>query len=268
MSSSRISSIPIVDRYVEEAREPAREVRRLRPMNRGVRLVGFWSAAIAAFITIAYAIVQPFTAPPAEWHGMAAYAASFNPITLSWLYPAFLLPLTFVVVMVSIHQATPEEDRLWTHLGVVFACLYATIEIVNYGLQLLAVSPSIQSGETEGLAFFAFTNPHGFFAALETLSYPLMLLALLFAAPVFRGSGLERWIRWTFLANLGVVLVLALIGVVLGLSLLTIGVITTDAWEVLFAMAMVLVAVSFHRAGERAVIGRGGQSSLRRNGGG
>jgi hypothetical protein len=170
-------------------------------------------------------------------------------------------------VMVSIHQATPEDDRLWTHLGVVFACLYATIEIVNYGLQLLAVSPSIQSGETEGLAFFAFTNPHGFFAALETLSYPLMLLALLFAAPAFRASGLERWIRWTFLANLGVVLVLALIGVMLGLSLLTIGVITTDAWEVLFATAMVLVAMFFHRAGERAVIGRVGQSSPRRNGG-
>ncbi len=250
MSSSRISSIPIVDRYAEEAREPAQEVRRLRPMSRATSLVGFWSAVIAAVVTIAYAIVQPFT-----------YAATFNPITLTWLYPAFLLPLTFVVVMVSIHRATPEDDRLWTHLGVVFACLYATIEIDNYGLQLLAVSPSIQSRETEGLAFFAFTNPHGFFAALETLSYPLMLLALLFAAPVFRASGLERWIRWTFLANFGLVLALALIGVVLGLSLLTIGVITTDAWEVLFATAMVLVAVFFHRARQRAVIGRGGQSS-------
>jgi len=42
----------------------------------------------------------------------------------------------------------------------------------------------------------------------------------------------------------------------------------TDAWEVLFATAMVLVAVFFHRAGESAVIGRVGQSSLRRNGGG
>ncbi len=87
-------------------------------------------------------------------------------------------------------------------------------------------------------------------------------------SPSFRASGLERWIRWTFLANLGLVLVLALIGVMLGLSLLTIGVITTDAWEVLFATAMVLVAMFFHRAGERAVIGREGQSSLRRNGGG
>jgi hypothetical protein len=268
MSSSRISSIPIVDRYAEAAREPAPEVRRPRPMSRATSLVGFWSAVIAAIVTIAYAVVQPFTAPPAEWHGMAAYAASFNPITLAWLYPAFLLPLTFVVVMVSIHEATPEEDRLWTNLGVVFACLYATIEIVNYGLQLLAVSPSIQSGETEGLAFFAFTNPHGFFAALETLSYPLMLVALLFAAPVFRSSGLERWIRWTFLANLGVVLVLALIGVMLGLSLVTIGVITTDAWEVLFATAMVLVAMFFHRSGEGAVNGRGRQRTLRRNGGG
>ena len=258
----------IVEQRGEELPETTAAFSQAHPTNRAVRLVGFWSAAIAAIITIAYAIVQPFTAPPAEWHGLAAYAASFNPITLTWLYPAFLLPLTFVVVMVSIHQATPEDDRLWTHLGVVFACLYATIEIVNYGLQLLAVSPSIQSGETDGVAFFAFTNPHGFFGALETLSYPLMLLALLFAAPVFRGSGLERWIRWTFLANFGLVVVLAVIGVVLGLSLLAIGVITTVAWEVLFAIAMVLVAMFFHHSGERAVIGRGGQRSLRRNGGG
>jgi hypothetical protein len=112
MSNSRISSIPIVDRNAEEGREPAQEVRRLRLMSRATSRVGFWSAVIAAIVTIAYAIVQPFTAPPAEWHGMAAYAASFNPITLTWLYPAFLLPLTFVVVMVSIHQATPEDDRL------------------------------------------------------------------------------------------------------------------------------------------------------------
>jgi hypothetical protein len=266
MSSSRISSIPIMERYAEEAREPAHEAGQLRQIPRAVRLVGFWSAAVAAIVTIAYAIVQPFTAPPTEWHGMAAYAASFNPISLTWLYPAFLLPPAFVVVMVSIHQATPEDGRLWTHLGVVFACLYATIEIVNYGLQLLAVSPSIQSGETEGLAFFAFTNPHGFFAALETVSYPLMLLALLFAAPVFRGSGLERWIRWTFVANFGVVMVLTVIAVVLGLSLLTFGVITTDAWEVLFAIAMVLLAVFFYRSGERAVTGRRDQTPLQRDG--
>jgi hypothetical protein len=243
-----MNSSTTLERPGEEARITAPEIEPAQPISRAVRLVGFWSAAVAAIVTIAYAIVQPFTAPPGEWHGMAAYAASFNPISLTWLYLMFLLPPTFVVVMVSIHQATPEDGRIWTHLGVVFACLYAAIETVNYGLQLLAVSPSIQSGETEGLAFFAFTNPHGFFAALETVSYPLMLLALLFAAPVFRGSGLERWIRWTFVANLGLVLALAAIGVVLGLSLLTIGVITTDAWEVLFAIAMVLVAIFFLRA--------------------
>jgi hypothetical protein len=61
-----------VERYAEEAREPPQEVGQRRPIPRAVRLVGFWSAAVAAIITIVYAVVQPFTAPPAEWHGMAA----------------------------------------------------------------------------------------------------------------------------------------------------------------------------------------------------
>jgi hypothetical protein len=178
---------------------------------------------------------------------MAAYSASFNPVSLTWLYPALLLAPAFVVAMVSVHRAMPEERRLWTQLGVVFACLYAPIQTLNYAVQLLAVAPSIQAGETEGLAFFAFANPHGFFAALEALGYVFMLLALLFTAPAFRGGGLERWLRWTFVATFGIVIVLAVIGVVLGLGIVLIGAITTDAWEVTFAMAMALLALFFRR---------------------
>jgi hypothetical protein len=190
---------------------------------------------VGAVLTIAYAVVQPLTSPPTKWQGMAAYSASFNPVSLTWVYPALLLAPAFVVAMVSLHRAMPEERRLWTQLGVVFACLYAPIQTLNYVIQVLAVAPSIQAGETEGLAFFAFTNPHGFFTALETFGYVFMLLALLFSAPAFQGGGLQRWLRWTFAATFGIVIALAAIGVALGLSLVWIGAITTDAWEVLYA---------------------------------
>jgi hypothetical protein len=54
-----MSSTSILERYGKETREPAQEVGRLRPMPRAVRLVGFWSAAVLAVMTIAYAVVQP-----------------------------------------------------------------------------------------------------------------------------------------------------------------------------------------------------------------
>jgi hypothetical protein len=68
----------------------------------------------------------------------------------------------------------------------------------SYAIQLLAVAPSIQDGDTDGLGFFAFANPHGFFAALEALGYGFMILALLLTAPAFRGRALERRIRIAF----------------------------------------------------------------------
>ena len=73
-----------------------------------------------------------------------------QPVSLTCLYPALLLAPAFVVAMVSVHRAMPEDRRLWTQLGVVFACLYAPIKTLNYAVQLLAVAPSIQAGETEG----------------------------------------------------------------------------------------------------------------------
>jgi hypothetical protein len=135
-------------------------------ISSAARRIGLSSAAVAAVATLAYAVIQPLTerpltAPSPEWHGMAAYAASFDPISLTWRYPAFLLAVAFVIVMTSVHYTMPENRRLWTQLGLVFASPYATVVTVNYTIQLLAVVPSIQAGDTDGLGFFAFTNPHG-----------------------------------------------------------------------------------------------------------
>jgi len=37
--------------------------------------------------------------------------------------------------------------------------------------------------------------------AIDVYGYSLMSLSTLFAAPVFRNKGLERWIRWALIAN-------------------------------------------------------------------
>jgi hypothetical protein len=115
-------------------------------------------------------------------------------------------------------------------------------------LQLIAVGPSITSGETEGLAFFAAANPRGFFITSETLSYIFMILAMLFAAPAFGRNSLERWIRSMFVASFSIPAVIVLAGALLGFALPLIGLVSTDAWEVLLAISTALLAVYFKRA--------------------
>ena len=126
--------------------------------------------------------------------------------------------------------------------------IYATIISFNYMFQLIAVGPSIASAETEGLALFAAANPHGFFVTSETLGYMFMILAMLFAAPAFSRGSLERWIRAMFVASFGIPAVIVLVGIVLGYALPSVGIVSTDAWEVLLAMSTALLVVYFKRA--------------------
>jgi hypothetical protein len=75
-----------------------------------------------------------------------------------------------------------------------------------------------------------------------------MILAMLFAAPAFGRSSLERWIRAMFVASFGIPAVIVLAGAVLGYALPSVGLVSTDAWEVLLAISTALLVVYFKRA--------------------
>jgi len=233
---------------IEEFRELTFDASSSGQFSRTVSRLGFWSALVATVSTIGYAIAQPLTSPLLEWRGVAAYAASFDPSSQVFFYFTTVLAIAFVVLMTSVHYSMPESRRLWTHLGILFSAIYATIISFNYMLQLIAVGPSILSGETDGLAFFAATNPHGFFITSETLGYIFMILAMLFAAPAFGRNSLERWIRWMFVASFAIPAVIVLAGAVLGFALPLIGLVSTDAWEVILAISTALLMVYFKRA--------------------
>ena len=88
--------------------------------------------------------------------------------------------------------------------------------VIDYGLQLTVVQPSLLRGETEGLSLFSQYNPHGIFIALENVGYLAMSLALLLVGLALRVSGrAERALRWLFvgggLLTVGLLVVLALV---------------------------------------------------------
>ena len=117
------------------------------------------------------------------------------------LTPSLLLGISFVVLMVSVHHLAEASTRIWSHVAVAFATIYATLISFVYYVQLAFVLPRLASGRTEGIELLFFEPFDSFLYAVDVYGYSLMSLSTLFAAPVFSGGGFERWIRWALIAN-------------------------------------------------------------------
>ena len=169
----------------------------------------FWSAiltaVVAAIFFLAGFLTPPRSGPFAPTANIVPYpythVAAFIPNDYLWLYPGILLALIFIVLMVCIHSYAPSDRKIFSHIALSFAVIYATIILIDYFIQFAVVIPSILTGETAGLSLFTQYNPHGFFIALETLGYSMMSGAFLFVAAVFAGGKLERTLRWIFIAG-------------------------------------------------------------------
>jgi len=117
-----------------------------------------------------------------------------------WMYPAILLTMVYLVLMVCIHQYTADEKKIFSQIGLSFAIMSATILIMNYFIQISVIQPSIINGETDGISILTQYNPHGLFIALEDIGYLIMSLGFFCVYPVFsRSTKLERSIRWMFI---------------------------------------------------------------------
>ncbi|HET9734798.1 MAG TPA: hypothetical protein VFP62_05960 [Burkholderiales bacterium] len=166
-----------------------------------VRSLGLWSAVLCTIFSLAYVLAQL-----GEWAGLLGSAGGphSRSTTLGLavlLTPSLLLGASFVVLMVSIHYYAEASARIWSHVAIAFATMYATLISLVYYVQLAFVIPRIKRGETEGIGLLLFEPFDSFLYAVDVYGYSLMSLSTLFAAPVFRGQGIERWIRWSLIAN-------------------------------------------------------------------
>ena len=221
--------------------------------TRSVRQLGFWSAVLATLSSIGYGIAlivtmismsATATNTSPGWRGIGLFVASFQPIQMLSLIPSLLLAPTFVVLMVSLHYYASPDKKIWSHLGIAFALIYAALASINYILQLTVVRLSIVNKETDGLAMFVMGNSHSIFWALAS-AYVFMNLAMLFVAPVFHGGRLERWIRWLFIAN-GASVVVSIFGVGVDSPVIYL-LVSLVPWCIIFSLATALVAMLFKR---------------------
>ena len=165
------------------------------------RAVGFWSAALATGFSLTYVVGQL-----AEWAGLLgsrggpeSTSTSLGIVVL--LTPSLLLGSSFLVLVVSIHEMALPARRIWTHIAVAFATVYAALISLVYFVQLTWVGPQLARGDTEGVAPFLFVPFDSFLYAVDILGYSFMSMATLFAAMAFTGRGLERIARRFLIAN-------------------------------------------------------------------
>jgi hypothetical protein len=227
------------------------------PTRGGATWLGFWAAILTVVLAAAFAgigMATPARSGPFCANACVAYpyveVAQFIPGDYLWLVPGILLAPTFVVLMACIHAYAAEPKKIYSRIGLSFAVVYAVVILVDYFLQFTVVVPSLQAGETEGLALFTQYDPHGLFIALEALGYLMMSVAFLFVAPAFAGGRAERAIRGLFVLSFGLAVAafagLALVGhdlVAFEVAVLTIN------WIVLIASGA-LLSVVFRRAGQ------------------
>jgi hypothetical protein len=194
--------------------------------------LGFWSAALAAVFSMLFTVgVFVGGILPRPWDVVIPIGASL------------LLAPSFVVMMVSVHYAAPDEKKIWSHIGITFAVLYAALVSVVYVTWLFVVEPHVLRGEANQVALLIFA-PGSFLQMVDGLGYTFMGVATFFAAQVFAGTRLDTWIRWLcLLYGLGALMVfLSYVFYIIPLG---------AGWFI-FPPLAILLAVYFRRAGNTA----------------
>ncbi|HSG64116.1 MAG TPA: hypothetical protein VLD39_03915 [Gammaproteobacteria bacterium] len=206
------------------------------------RKLGIVFAVLCTVFSLAYVLAQL-----AEWVGLLGSGGGphsrSTPLGIAVLLtPSLLLGASFVGLMVSVHHYADASVRIWSHVAAAFAIMYATLISIVYYVQLAFVMPRLARGEIEGIELLIFEPFDSFLYAVDLYGYSLMSLATLFAAPVFRNRGVERWARRALIANGCLIPFLALQmyypPLIWGGSL----------WAVTFPAATSLLAVCFSRA--------------------
>lgn len=211
-------------------------------LYKSVRTLGLWSAVLCLAFSLVYVIAQL-----GEWAGLfgsagGPHSKSTTGGLIVLLTPSLLLGISFVVLMVSVHYTAEASRRIWSHVAVVFASMYATLISIVYYVQLAFVVPRLTRGDADDIKLLIFEPFDSFLYAVDVYGYSLMSFSTLFAAAVFGNHGIERWIRWSLIANGCLIPFLSLQmyypALIWGGSL----------WGITFPVASLLLAIHFRRA--------------------
>ncbi len=199
-------------------------------MNETVYKAGFWFALVAFVAAAGFDIAQVLQiigTLGTPWDEVLIYGFSL------------FIATPFLLAMVALHSVTPEQKRFWSMAAVLFAVMYATYVSLNYVVQLTAVIPYAAPDPA------IVQTPHSLFWTADALGYIALGLSTLFAVPLFAKQGVQRWVRWFFLAN---GLVTPLISFVYFYPAFSVGLLLLGVPWIVTATGSMLVLALFFRA--------------------
>ena len=203
--------------------------------------VGYWSGLAAFAAVVAYDVVQIL-----QIAGVLHF-----PLDEILIYGTSLcIAIPFILEMLSFHHLTARDKQFWTHASLIFTTIYAVFVIANYVVQLATVIPSKLNGTADAIHILEQT-PHSMFWNYDAIGYISMGLATLFAIPALGNHGIDRWVKFAFIAH---VLVTPLICIVYfyptySAQLLYLGL----PWAITAPVFMLLLALMLNRRKEESV---------------
>jgi hypothetical protein len=175
------------------------------------RAIGITASFAAFFLEVVYAVTLIL--------GLLSLASPQDPIgdpyfTIMEVLIILMVPF-MVESMVVVQAYASREVRIYGFIAVVFMILMAGITSGVHFMILTVSRPIAAAGFDGAPLFFSFRWPSVVYA-LDILAWDwFFALAMLCAAPVFRGGGLERWLRMLMISS-GILSLAGLIGVPLG----------------------------------------------------
>jgi hypothetical protein len=160
-------------------------------MNTIICKIGFWSGFIAFAATAAYVIVQLL---------QVAGVLSFPADEILIYGTSLCIVIPFILEMLALHYVTPTDKKFWSHAALIFTSLYAAFVTANYIVQLATVIPATLKGTVDDIQLLKQT-PHSLFWDFDAIGYIFMALATLFAIPVFKKQGYQKWVKYSLVAH-------------------------------------------------------------------
>ncbi len=207
----------------------------LQESSAAVRRVGVWSAILTALWIVLFNIA-------------VLLGALGLPTRLLSVAASLLIALSFLILTSTVHHVASASQRLWTHIGLSFAIVYATLAALNYFLQLTVVRQDPAAYAWLSMQFTADTA----FWALEVLLYTFQGLAAALITPVFAGRRFGGTIRWLLIVNAIVTLLALPAYIVTGNPLHMLVMASLGVYAVALPVAFVLCALAL-RDGESKI---------------
>lgn len=160
-------------------------------MYNNINKIGYLSGLLAFGATVVFYIVQML-----QVFGMLTYP--WDEILIYGFSQCITLP--FIIEMLALHYVVRPEKKFWSHGALIFTTIYAVFVTANYVVQLATVIPMTLKGTDDAIQILKQT-PHSLFWDFDAIGYIFMGLATLIAFPIFEKQGLQKWVRYSFVAH-------------------------------------------------------------------